>query len=159
VGKLVSGSTVAGDRMLILGWGGKVCDSLDLVSKEVSRHVSRTLLGQVDAGHWRSNLCAAAQAQIRMSGIARAVASGPWVASPPPSLTMFQEGDLIGAASGLIVSDPFRPATLPILYIGGHVNVEESKSAVQFLSLSNWYRNNQKNSNQYQESKACLRLP
>jgi hypothetical protein len=63
--------------MFDLIWGGKVCDSLDLVSKEAGRRVLRTLEGQVDAGLWRSNLRAAAQAQIGVSGIARAVASGP----------------------------------------------------------------------------------
>jgi hypothetical protein len=78
--------------MFDLGWGGKVCDPLDLVFKEAGRHVSRTLEGQVDAGIWRSNLCAAAQAQIRVSAIARAVAGGPGVASRSPSLTMIEEG-------------------------------------------------------------------
>jgi hypothetical protein len=68
---------MAGDRMFDLGWGGKVCDSLDLVFKEAGRHVSRTLEGQVGAWLWRSNLCATAQAEIRVSGVARAVASGP----------------------------------------------------------------------------------
>jgi hypothetical protein len=33
-----------------LGWGGEVCGSLDLVSKEAGRHVPKTLKGQVDAG-------------------------------------------------------------------------------------------------------------
>jgi hypothetical protein len=43
---------------------------------------------------------------------------------PPPSPCSRRV--VIGAASGPIVADPFRPSTLPIRLFGGHANVEKS---------------------------------